>query len=131
MLIMFVALLLFGGEKLPQLARGLGKGIRDFKDASEGVKREISNQIDSYEKKAEPKPAEEVAVTHTDEAPVTAEHLKETAIPGTIAASESHVATDQIDLTPEHLIAEKSADEMENHTGTAHVSTEPVKEQHS
>jgi len=50
-LIMFVALLLFGGEKLPGLARGLGKGIRDFKDASEGVKREINNQINSYEDK--------------------------------------------------------------------------------
>ena len=51
MLIMFVALLLFGGEKLPEIARGLGKGIRDFKDASEGVKREINNQINSYEEK--------------------------------------------------------------------------------
>ena len=36
-IIVFVALLLFGGDKLPGLARGLGKGIRDFKDASEGV----------------------------------------------------------------------------------------------
>src|SRR5438270_9359465 len=51
MLIVFVALLLFGGEKLPQIARGLGKGIRDFKDASEGVKREINNQINSYEER--------------------------------------------------------------------------------
>jgi len=53
--IMMVALLLFGGDKLPGLARGLGKGIRDFKDASEGVKREINNQIDNFEtKKAQP-----------------------------------------------------------------------------
>src|SRR5258706_10699667 len=51
-LIVFVALLLFGGEKLPQIARGLGKGIRDFKDASEGVKREITNQINNYEEKS-------------------------------------------------------------------------------
>ena len=50
-LIMIVALILFGGDKLPELARGLGKGIRDFKDASEGVKREITNQIDSFEAK--------------------------------------------------------------------------------
>jgi sec-independent protein translocase protein TatA len=50
-LIIFVALLLFGGEKLPEIARGLGKGIRDFKDASEGVKREITNQINNYEDK--------------------------------------------------------------------------------
>lgn len=50
-LILFVALLLFGGNKLPELARGLGKGIRDFKDASEGVKREIHNQINSFDEK--------------------------------------------------------------------------------
>jgi len=50
-LIIFVALLLFGGNKLPELARGLGKGIRDFKDASDGVKREIHNQINSFDEK--------------------------------------------------------------------------------
>lgn len=47
MLILFVVLLLFGGKKLPELARGLGKGIREFKDASDGVKREIHNNINS------------------------------------------------------------------------------------
>jgi sec-independent protein translocase protein TatA len=48
-LIMFVALLLFGGKKLPELARGLGKGLRDFKEASEGLKTEINNQINQVE----------------------------------------------------------------------------------
>ena len=33
-LIVAVALLLFGGKKIPELMRGLGKGIKDFKDAS-------------------------------------------------------------------------------------------------
>ena len=37
LIIIFIGLILFGGEKLPEIARGLGKGIRDFKDASEGV----------------------------------------------------------------------------------------------
>src|SRR5665213_1090428 len=55
-IIVFVALLLFGGEKLPEIARGLGKGIRDFKDASEGVKREITNQINNYEEKSTAEP---------------------------------------------------------------------------
>ena len=50
-LIVIVALVLFGGDKLPEIARALGKGIRDFKDASEGVKREINAQIYSYEEK--------------------------------------------------------------------------------
>lgn len=49
MLIMLVVLLLFGGKKLPELARGLGKGIRDFKDASEGVKREIHRNINAVD----------------------------------------------------------------------------------
>lgn len=49
-LIVIVILLLFGGKKLPELARGLGRGIRDFKDASEGIKREISDQINNFEK---------------------------------------------------------------------------------
>jgi sec-independent protein translocase protein TatA len=47
MLILFAVLLLFGGKKLPELARGLGKGIREFKDASDGVKREIQRNIDA------------------------------------------------------------------------------------
>src|ERR1700744_2378971 len=83
MFICLVALLLFGGDKLPELARGLGKGIRDFKDASEGVKREIQNQIDNYEEKKaeEQKPAETpiseptVAEHHNDEAITAPEPL--------------------------------------------------------
>lgn len=49
MLILAVVLLMFGGKKLPELARGLGKGIRDFKDASEGVKREIHRNINAMD----------------------------------------------------------------------------------
>ncbi|MFI5160065.1 MAG: twin-arginine translocase TatA/TatE family subunit [Sphingobacteriales bacterium] len=76
MVIMFIALLLFGGEKLPELARGLGKGIRDFKDASEGVKREINNQINSYEeKKAEETAANATPVTPQAALPPAEEHI--------------------------------------------------------
>jgi len=56
--IVIFALVLFGGDKLPEIIRGLGKGIREFKEASEGVKREINAQIYSYEEKK----AEEAAV---------------------------------------------------------------------
>jgi sec-independent protein translocase protein TatA len=35
-LIIAVVLLLFGGKKIPELAKGLGRGIREFKDASKG-----------------------------------------------------------------------------------------------
>ncbi len=47
MVVLFAILLLFGGKKLPELARGLGKGMREFKDASDGVKREINRNINA------------------------------------------------------------------------------------
>lgn len=42
-LILLAVLLLFGAKKIPELARGLGKGIREFKDASREIKREIDS----------------------------------------------------------------------------------------
>ena len=51
-LIFLVVLLLFGGKKLPELARGLGKGLREFKDASDGIKREIHNNINTVNEAA-------------------------------------------------------------------------------
>ncbi len=45
-LIMFAMLLLFGAKKIPELARGLGKGIREFKDATNDVKKEIDKSLD-------------------------------------------------------------------------------------
>lgn len=44
-LIILVILLLFGGKKIPELMRGLGRGIREFKDAKDNVTREIHDQI--------------------------------------------------------------------------------------
>ncbi len=38
-LIALVVLLLFGGKKIPELMRGLGRGIREFKDAKDNVSR--------------------------------------------------------------------------------------------
>lgn len=40
-LIILVVLLLFGGRKIPELMRGLGRGIREFNDAKNNVKDEI------------------------------------------------------------------------------------------
>jgi sec-independent protein translocase protein TatA len=45
LLIALVVLLLFGGKKIPELMRGLGRGIREFKDAKDNVKREIEDHI--------------------------------------------------------------------------------------
>ncbi|MBP6508244.1 MAG: twin-arginine translocase TatA/TatE family subunit [Opitutaceae bacterium] len=45
LMIMFVVLLLFGGQKLPELAKGLGKSIREFKKATSGVEEEFKRAI--------------------------------------------------------------------------------------
>ncbi len=42
-LIAVVLLLMFGGRKIPELMRGLGKGIKEFKDASKGVESPDTN----------------------------------------------------------------------------------------
>lgn len=44
-LILLIVLLMFGGKKIPELMRGLGKGIREFKDAKDNVKKEIEGHI--------------------------------------------------------------------------------------
>jgi sec-independent protein translocase protein TatA len=49
-LIALVVLLLFGGKKIPELMRGLGKGIREFKDAKDNVAREIEDHVNEDKK---------------------------------------------------------------------------------
>jgi len=44
-IIVLVVVLLFGAKKIPELAKGLGKGIREFKDASKEIKDEIEEGI--------------------------------------------------------------------------------------
>jgi len=49
-LVVLVILLLFGAKRLPGLAKGLGQGIREFKGAVDGAKKEIENVGDSITK---------------------------------------------------------------------------------
>ena len=49
--ILFVVLLVFGADKVPDIARGLGKAIRQVKDATNDIKSEITKGIDSQEEK--------------------------------------------------------------------------------
>ncbi|SFD16054.1 Sec-independent protein translocase subunit TatA/TatB [Algibacter pectinivorans] len=40
--ILFIAIMVFGADKLPEIARGLGQGMRTLKDATNDIKHEIS-----------------------------------------------------------------------------------------
>ena len=53
LIIALIVLLLFGGKKIPELMRGLGKGVKSFKDGMSDVEKEvkdIDNQISSNDK---------------------------------------------------------------------------------
>lgn len=54
-LIVLVILLFFGGKKIPDLMRGIGRGVREFNDAKESVK----NEIDEGTKEKDKTPATE------------------------------------------------------------------------
>ena len=48
-LVILVIIILFGGKKLPELARGLGLGLREFKKAKQEIKDEVKNVTDEVE----------------------------------------------------------------------------------
>ena len=53
--IVLVVIVLFGGKKIPELARGLGKGINEFKRAKNQIKDEIDTDSGIKEKEDESK----------------------------------------------------------------------------
>lgn len=48
--ILIVVLLLFGANKIPEIARGLGKGMNEFRKAADDIKREMSDQTNDIKK---------------------------------------------------------------------------------
>jgi sec-independent protein translocase protein TatA len=57
LLIALVVLLLFGGKKIPELMKGLGKGVKSFKDGVNGIENEINAPL--QDKKEETKKSNE------------------------------------------------------------------------
>jgi sec-independent protein translocase protein TatA len=53
LLIMLVLVLLFGGKKIPELMKGLGQGVREFKKASSGIGEEPEEKPKLMEKEPE------------------------------------------------------------------------------
>lgn len=58
MILIFLAvLLIFGAKRIPEIARGLGKGIREFKDATTDIKRELT--VDDQNRINPPRPPQQ------------------------------------------------------------------------
>lgn len=47
--ILLIVVMVFGSDKLPEIARGLGKGMRQIKDATNDIKREIKHSAEKHE----------------------------------------------------------------------------------
>ena len=124
LIIMFVALLLFGGEKLPEIARGIGRGIRDFKDASDDIKREINEQINNFDVKDDYK--HDYNQTRQNQQPAN-NHLLESYKPveNTIPVNDGHQAENQNTASDNN---EKSTlvygHKMGNHPRVPHIDPE-------
>lgn len=129
-LILIVALLLFGGEKLPEIARGLGKGIRDFKDASEGIKREINEQINSYEEKRVETALNNQAAQHQLSAN-TENPAGFSPVENAMPVNESHFAANENTVTESQTEAHREPVAEEpvtvQHTDAGTIADEPNK----
>lgn len=60
-LILLVVLLFFGGKKIPELMSGIGKGVREFNDAKESVKKELDEGMKAKDKPSATAEQHEVA----------------------------------------------------------------------
>lgn len=52
-IVLLFALLFFGSKRIPEIARGLGKGIRQFKDATNDIQRDIEDSIQDTKKQVD------------------------------------------------------------------------------
>ena len=50
LLITLLVLILFGGKKIPELMRGIGKGIKSFKDGVSGIEDDLTKELNSNNK---------------------------------------------------------------------------------
>ena len=51
-LILFIVLIFFGSKKIPELAQGLGKGIREFRKATRDIQDDVENESKSIQSKS-------------------------------------------------------------------------------
>jgi sec-independent protein translocase protein TatA len=57
LIILIIVLLLFGGKKIPELMRGLGRGMREFNDAKNNVRKEIEEGVSEKDQKSTSTPS--------------------------------------------------------------------------
>ncbi len=80
LIILLIILLLFGSKKLPELAKGMGKSIREFKKATEDVENDFRSAMDAADvnkpQSESPKERVETPASDNDASPDPAQHEK-------------------------------------------------------
>jgi sec-independent protein translocase protein TatA len=136
-IILLAVLILFGGEKLPEIARGLGKGLRDFKEASDGIKREINDHINSLDEKKADEALNKRAQEVIDSQTASEDHLIESHQPveGTMTYNENHATGNDESaegeagkITSEHAINDNDAVRHNESGPSVHEHVENSKE---
>ncbi len=73
LVVFLIALIFIGPKKLPELAKGLGKGIREFQDAAKGMKEQFENSV---EEETKPETKNQAIADHSiNQAPKAATEL--------------------------------------------------------
>ena len=129
MLILIVVLIFFGSKKIPELARGLGKGMREFKDASNSIRNEITRETQSITQDVR-KVAQEIK-EHADLADIKKETQSVTVelgqmkndIETSVADSGSLTETIASDVTtPLELSEDKNVTDMKDEVSSSEKS---------
>jgi len=97
LIILVVVLIFFGPKRLPDLAKSLGKGIAEFKKASEEVRKGIEDAVKEEAVAETPKPPEDLSsygkAPGTESAPATEEALKAEPVPGPVPEAVAPTGT--------------------------------------
>lgn len=122
--ILIVALIFFGPRKLPQLARSMGKGLAEFRKASDDFKRTWEREVDLESSRTENISILEPEDKTTDEAEAGSHTpVVETPDQDLVVARDSSTAT-----TPE-WVAETSPKPVEVPAGSAPAEAQPLRKQ--
>lgn len=97
LLIFLVVLLVFGAKRIPEIARGLGKGIREFKDATTEIKNEL-NVDDNRQRINNPRPPQQgTTAARSESTPESSQQAapQTASRPAASAPAESTAASDR------------------------------------
>lgn len=92
-LIFLVVLMLFGGEKMPEMARGMGKAIREFKKATSGIEEQIKQAMAEEPPKPRPVPVPTLPPVYTPTPPPAVAITPVDAPPAPTSAGDRHTGT--------------------------------------